>query len=180
MKPNKIEAYEFAKSRVSYDPNLGILTWLPIEGDHARAKTFNAKYAGKECKNLDNKGYIFLVVNLNGFKFNVLAHRLAWFITNGEIPDGEIDHINGIRNDNRLANLRCVSRSVNMRNARMPSNNKSGFIGVSYVKQTGKWRAKATGDGKRIHLGYFTSIDEAAAVVKEFRSANGYTDRHGA
>ena len=180
MKKSNEIAYKKLSTMVSYNRDTGDFFWLERAGADRKTIVFNKRYAGKKCISMDSKGYIFFCVKIEGKQFNILAHRLAWFIANGSIPDDEIDHLNGIRDDNRISNLRCVSRSVNMRNARMPSNNKSGFIGVSFVKQTGKWRAKATGDGKRIHLGYFTSIDEAVAVVKAFRSANDYTDRHGA
>lgn len=98
-----------------------------------------------------------------------LSHRLAWFYVYGEWPVGQIDHINGTRDDNRLCNLRVVTPQQNKQNQRKAqANNKSGFLGVTKVVK--KWRANiGIGDAK-VHLGYFSSPEKAhAAYVKAKR-----------
>ena len=93
---------------------------------------------------------------------NVLAHRLAWFLTYGEWPNSNIDHINGDPSDNRLANLRLASPSENRANSRANKNNKSGLKGVQF--RNGRWRAKITHGGCTRHLGVFDDPAQANAA----------------
>ena len=110
------------------------------------------------------------------------AHRLAWAYIHGEAP-AVIDHINGDATDNRIANLRPATLSVNNRNASMSKANTSGFNGVVYAKSKRRWKAQvAQGlNGKRttIHLGYFKTKDEAAEARISWDRANGFSERHG-
>lgn len=91
-----------------------------------------------------------------------LAHRLAWLYVHGRWPKHQIDHINGDRSDNRLENLREADNSENNRNRGVQKNNKSGFKGVGFHKQTQKWRAKIKLHGKNYHLGLFDEVEDAA------------------
>ena len=86
------------------------------------------------CVNTD--GYV--MVNIDRTRY--YAHRLIWLMRFGEWPEGEIDHIDGDRSNNRLENLRCVSKSGNMRNQKRNSRNTSGFPGVVWDKSRSKWR----------------------------------------
>ena len=112
----------------------------------------------KEICNATSDGY-------NRFKYKgakYLAHRVAWFIHYGEWPTGEIDHINGNRSDNRIANLRDVCKQSNIHNQTRPQKgNKSGFLGVMWDKQRNKWAARICLDGKRKRLGSFDTPEEA-------------------
>jgi HNH endonuclease len=93
------------------------------------------------------------------------AHRLAWLITRGSWPIDQLDHINGIRDDNRLANLREASNLLNQQNQRLPrSNNKSGYLGVSWCSSRESFEARIRSQGKRLFLGYFSVADEAHAA----------------
>lgn len=73
----------------------------------------------------------------------------------------EVDHINRIKSDNRQCNLRLVDRSQNCANRRMFKNNTSGYVGVHFYKPYSKWLAHIRVNKKRIHLGYFDSIEDA-------------------
>lgn len=126
-----------------------------------------------------NDGYVRIRISISGRSWAVKAHRLAWFMTHGELPAGDIDHINGNSLDNRAANLRDVPRSTNRRNSRMQKNNASGACGVSWSKKFGKWMAQAASAGKNKFLGYFDSVSDAAMAARKFRELNGYTNRHG-
>jgi hypothetical protein len=100
------------------------------------------------------------------------VHRLAWRLAHGKWPDGEIDHINGDKGDNRLCNLRDVDRSTNQQNAkRAQANNKSsGLLGVSFHGSRNKFRAQITYENRRHHIGYFSTAELAhAAYLKEKR-----------
>jgi hypothetical protein len=89
------------------------------------------------------------------------GHQFAWFLTHGYVPK-TIDHINGDGLDNRLCNLREVTRQQNIQNHRKPpKHNTSGFLGVSYFKAGKKFSAHINLDGKKIHLGYFDEPDVA-------------------
>lgn len=97
-----------------------------------------------------------------------LAHRLAWFYVNGEWPSNDIDHINGVRGDNRICNLREATRQENLRNGRgRPS--KSGLKGVNFRSGlTRPWYARIYPEkGRKIHLGYFLTAEEAHAAYCE-------------
>jgi len=96
-----------------------------------------------------------------------LAHRLVWLYVHGEWPRNEIDHINGVRHCNVLANLREVSSSQNKMNSSLRCDNTSGTKGVSYEARYDRWRAYITADGKRKMLGSFATLDEAIAARVE-------------
>ena len=100
-----------------------------------------------------------------------LGYRLAWLYVHGKLPDGDIDHINGKPSDDRIKNLRDVSRSVNLQNQRAArSNNSSGLLGVFFQKTMNKWTSKIQLDWKTKSLGYFDTAEEAhAAYLKAKR-----------
>lgn len=103
-----------------------------------------------------SNGYIFITIK--GKK--LLAHRLAWFLENGEFPNGFIDHINGIRTDNRISNLRVVTSSENIQNQRKPKG-RNPYLGVSAIKGTTFWQAHISANGKQKNLGRFKTPEEA-------------------
>jgi len=86
-----------------------------------------------------------------------MAHRIAWFLAYGEYPNGFLDHINGDRSDNRLANLRIASKAENGWNAKKSKANTSGFKGVYWHKKLEKWHAGICVKGKHISLGFYPS-----------------------
>jgi len=92
----------------------------------------------------------------------VPAHMLAWLIVYGEWPNGQIDHINGDRLDNRIKNLRVVTQQQNAFNRVLYKNNSSGVKGVSWSIAQQAWHAQIRVTGKRIHLGFFKSKNDAA------------------
>ena len=111
---------------------------------------------GKRAERPHSRGYLYVVIEGK----LVLAHRAAWIAVHGEIPKAMvIDHINREKIDNRIANLRAVSQSNNTANAKLSSVNTSGYRGVS--KRGSKWQAYINLDGKRKHLGYYESPEEA-------------------
>ena len=91
-----------------------------------------------------------------------LAHRLAWLYVHGEWPD-QIDHVNGIKTDNRISNLRNVCARVNMENVRGPkaNNRSSGVLGVTWWERGKKWKAQINMRGRNRHLGYTDTIEDA-------------------
>jgi len=149
---------------ISYDPETGDLTWLARDADvHPNdwgRRIFNAQRAGKPAFTSESHGYRQTTIMGGVFA----AHRVAWAIYYGEWPRGEIDHINGVRNDNRIANLRDVTRQENCRNSALYGNNTSGHVGVTWDKNLKNWRSRIKIDGKTKHLGSFDSKDDAIAA----------------
>lgn len=137
-----------------YDPNTGVFTNIK-----ARAGVRFGATAG--CLN-KGTGYWGICVNNKIYP----AHRLAWLYMHGQFPSDEIDHINRVRNDNRICNLRLATRLENMQNQTVRSTNTSGCIGVFWNKAKQKWVAQIGINYKLIHIGYFSDLDEATAARK--------------
>jgi HNH endonuclease len=114
--------------------------------------------SGAQAGSLMKAGYV--EISVCGARF--YGHRLAWLMHHGVHPSGHIDHINGNKADNRIANLRDGPRCINMQNLkRARADSKSGLLGVSWSKAAGKWTARIKIGGKYVHLGLF--LDERAA-----------------
>ena len=144
---------EIMRTLFDYDHDTGIFWW--------RVKPSRRVKAGAAAGSVSSKGYI--VIRINGMKF--MAHRLAWLHTHGAWPEHEIDHLNGNRADNRIANLRDVSRSTNAQNQTKPrKDGTSGYLGVSWNKRAERWNAKIMANGQRQHVGYFDCAKEAHAA----------------
>ena len=176
---DKYKSYEALAAQVTYDPETGVVTWNLREEIARWDKAFNAQFAGRECGSIDYHGYRIIGFRHEGKLKRLKAHRLAWLIVHGKPPDGEIDHINRNRADNRISNLRDVHRHINQRNASRRVDNTSGVTGVAWDKNSGKWLAQASIDGRPRYIGRFTCIHEASAAVKAFRAKHGFTDSHG-
>lgn len=141
------------RERLSYCPESGDFLWLKAP----RAPVELGAKAGYASGN----GYWRICFNGKGH----LAHRLAWLWMTGSWPTGTIDHIDGDRSNNRWANLRDVSNRVNSQNLRGPrSDSSSGLIGAQKWKRPDKWTSKIRVNGKRVHLGVFTTKEEAHAA----------------
>lgn len=111
---------------------------------------------------------------------DMYAHRVVWFLHYGEWPSECIDHINGVRTDNRVDNLRSVSRRVNIKNSKRRSDNTTGVTGVSYDKRRCRYVASLRVNGVDLSLGRYKTIEEAAAAVKAARKMDKeYSSRHG-
>lgn len=144
-----------------------------------RTKTtrYNAK-VGEEAGYMDARGRKYWKIGIGRFDYG--AHRVAWFLYTGEDPLGlQIDHINGIRCDNRRENLRLVTIQENNKNQRVQVNNKSGVVGVGWHKASGKWLAQISSKGKRVHLGTFSSKTDAAAARKAAEIEYAFHPNHG-
>lgn len=140
---------EILRALLTYDPETGVFTNL-TDRHHAARR-------GEEAGSLTALGYI--EIGLLGERF--LAHRLAWLHIHGKWPDGEIDHRDGVRSNNRLSNLRDVPHEHNQQNIRMPV----GAAGLPGAYRVGaRFKALIRISGKSKHLGYFDSAEEANAA----------------
>lgn len=136
------------KELLSYDEKTGALTWKIKKGGRA--------VAGQRAGGRDVYGYV--VVRLDGVLYK--AHRLVWLYSYGEWPEGNIDHINRNKSDNRLFNLRLASQSLNTHNANR-STGKSGAVGVTHDRWRDKWVARIKINYRSVFLGRFNSLAEA-------------------
>ena len=105
-----------------------------------------------------DKTHGYHIVGVNGRLYK--AHRLIWLWHHGYMPEGELDHINKIKYDNRIENLREASSMCNKRNISNPKDNKTGVKGVRI--ESGVWQARITVNRKQYHLGSHKDFDEAA------------------
>lgn len=143
-----------AHALLAFDPATGTFTWKVDRGRN--------KVKGKRAGCRGNHGY--WQINLWGNL--VLGHRLAWAMHHWEDPgDLQIDHINRIRTDNRITNLRLVDRSDNQRNCNLQKNNRSGYRGVHWNQGRRAWEAKVIVRGKRHYFGVHPTAEAAAAAI---------------
>lgn len=145
----KLLTFEKANKRVKYDPETG---------NFIRIFSRKVSDIGKQIGVSDHKGYVKISID----KVNYRAHRLAWFLMTGKWPENQIDHINGIKSDNRFCNLREATHSQNNANKSKTVKNVSGYKGICKVNS--RWRALIKVDGKKIHLGYYDTPEEAHAA----------------
>jgi hypothetical protein len=151
-----------------YDPETGIFRWRVSRG---------GKRAGSIAGSLYKSGYLRIAID--GITYR--GHRLAWLYMTGEWPKEEIDHIKGIRDDNRWGKLRDATTVENRRNVKRQKNNSSGFKGVHWHVRKKKWVARIAIEKRRLHIGMYDSKEAAYEAYKNAAKANFgefYTERH--
>lgn len=174
LMPTQAELLEL----LCYDPETGNLTWRErsrnlFANDNVFG-TWNTRYAGKPALNaLSPKGYRHGAVN----KKIYFAHRVIWVMVHGYAPR-VIDHINGMKSDNRICNLREVSSRENQMNMRRRVDNTSGVTGV-YRNRSHGWRSQININGRHLHLGVFDDLDAAIAARKDAELRFGFHENHG-
>lgn len=147
----------------------GKLYWKP-------RTNLNKRLWGKEAfHRINEAGYC--PGQIDGKK--VYAHQVVYALHSGHWPQGEVDHINRDKADNRPENLRVVSRSVNAQNKPRMSNNTSGHTGVYFNRRLQKWAAQIKFQGETRHLGTFADKADAYRVRKDAEYALGFHPNHG-
>jgi hypothetical protein len=170
MHANTLPSQAELRAIFQHAPATGQLLWNPRPDNAA----WNKVFAGKPAGCLDSKGYIR--IRTNGVVW--VAHRVIWKLVHGTDPDF-IDHINGVRHDNRIENLRSVSQTENARNTRRKRHNTSGVSGVHWVAKDQRWLASIHDKGKRINLGQFRAFEDAVAARRAGEVKYGYHPNHG-
>lgn len=140
-----------------YDEQTGQFIWRV---SHPRAP------AGAIAGAKDHYGYV--VIRLDKVLYK--AHRLAWLYMHGEWPAKNLDHINQIKSDNRICNLRAVDQSVNMHNVAARVNSTSGVAGVTWRADRKKWNARIKVGYKNFNLGLFDDMHSAVAARRAAES----------
>lgn len=148
------EEGDWFKDNFRYDPDTGYLWWT---------KRGNGRQTDRPVGTLDNHGYLRTQIKRKPFKM----HRLAWFLYHGVWPKKYIDHINGVKNDNRIENLREATQSENQGNMKIRKGGTSMYKGVSWSKRYGKWQAQIGVKYRTINLGYYDNEEEAALVYNK-------------
>lgn len=145
---------EYLHSILDYDSSTGIFTWKYREGISNRT---NGSKAGKKAGCISVQGYVVIRIDSKLYR----ANRLAWIYIYNEIPNKYIDHINGIKSDNRIQNLRVATASQNSSNSKVHKDNKSKYKGVYFDKSKDKYKARIMHNGKSMYLGLFNTAEEA-------------------
>ncbi len=153
------------QKRLTQDRLKELLSYDPLTGVFKRVISITrAGKAGDIAGGARKSGYVSISVEGKLY----LAHRLAWLYMYGHWPKQHIDHINGVTGDNRIENLRDVSRSVNMRNLKSAKkSNSCGFLGVA--KRGDKFRARISLNRKATYLGTYSTPDQANDAYLEAR-----------
>jgi hypothetical protein len=144
-----VDFNEFLK----YDPETGDITWIK---DSGRKKIKQGKVAGS----FDKEGYV--VIRFNNIQYK--SHRLAWYLHYGTWPQGDIDHINGLKNDNRIINLRDVTKSQNLLNKKCHREKTVKYY--YFNKKDNKYKVQKQINGKIKYFGYFKTEELARQFVQ--------------
>lgn len=157
------------KELVHYDPDTGVFLW--------REDKTNGIKAGDEAGGYTGRGYRTIRID----RELCFSHRLAFLYMTGELPTDGVDHINGVKDDNRWENLRHACQKVNNKNTKQRKDNKSGVTGVHWHKRDEVWTASiGVGTGGHVrHLGSFKDLDEAVATRQAAEKKFGYHTNHG-
>lgn len=159
---------EYLKSLLHYSAETGVFTWCVT-----RARS-GAAPAGACAGHVHHSGY--RVIKIDQHKYQ--AHRLAWLYTHGEFPPHDIDHINGLRGDNRIVNLRPATRMQNSMNRDKNKNNTVGYKCVIFRR--GAYEASTSIGGRRKHVGSFKTIENAVTAQRLAEAIHwGEFARHG-
>jgi hypothetical protein len=163
-KPTK-EYEDYIRENLRYDPETGHLWWIKPSGRRQLDKPVG-------CIN-KTRGYVCFTLGLTDGQVYCTVHRIAWFLYYGCWPKELLDHLNGIKTDNRIENLREASQQQNLRNQKSRTGS-SKYKGVSWSKQSQKWRVDFRYNEKANCFGFYTSEEEAAlAYDKAARELHG-------
>lgn len=149
---------EELKEHLHYDPETGVFTWLK--------PTSNRVKKGSIARNKDKAGYRIISIKCQQYK----AHRLAWLYVYGEFPAGILDHINRVKSDNRISNLREASKAENAVNTGIRKNNTTGYTGVRRNMGCRTFSAYVCLNYKNIYLGSFATAEEASLAYQKATS----------
>ena len=153
------------KRLLSYCEQTGQFRWRVRTGYRVRP--------GMIAGSLTQTGYIRIGVNRQEYG----GHRLAFLYMTGSLPAEEIDHINGVRSDNRWVNLRAVSHAENAKNLCIQKRNATGIVGVRWNKN--RWEATIIFNGEYKHLGTFLDKNDAINARKAASEQYGFHPNHG-
>ena len=147
-------------TKVSAERLRELFQYEPDTGAFVRRVECGGQMPGARIEGPPRRANGYARISIDGVR--CLAHRLAWLYVYGAHAAGEIDHVNRVRWDNRIANLRVVTHVENSRNREVRHVGASGVTGVSLRR--GRWRARIVHERRWIELGSFATQAEAAAA----------------
>ena len=145
------------KEVLFYDETTGQFTWIKPSSRSVKV--------GDVAGHINKSGYVRLCVNDHRY----LAHRLAWLYVHGSFPATQLDHINGVKSDNRIQNLRLATAKQNAENRKLMVTNTTGHRGVYWVEKVKKWKVEVMHNSITHYLGMFDSLNQAVEVAKRGR-----------
>jgi len=160
MRQVKEITVEVLREHLSYCKETGEFIWIKKTTPKSKG------YVGEKAASKSTSGYLTTCL----FGKSMYLHRIAWAMYYGEFPDSIIDHINRDRHDNRICNLRKVTYFENGQNRCVSSKNKSGIKGVYWCDGVNKWASQITCNKKKMALGYFSNIEDAATAYEKAAS----------
>lgn len=169
LRPRLADVYEAPQLGVKVTPEL-LKTFFSYDGRNFRVLkplgVGTVDSIGKLAGTFDKDGYRKICIGGTQYR----EHQLVYLYVHGQMePDGcGLDHVDGVKDNNSINNLRLCSKKENQRNRGIPANNTSGYKGVVYLKDRSKYRAQVCEDGKFRTLGYFTTPEEASDAYQAF------------
>lgn len=133
---------------LDYNKETGLFIWKENRGRKAKS--------GDKAGSKDTHGYVQICIDGTMY----LAHRLAWFYVNKEWPSLRMDHINNVRDDNRILNLRLATSGQNSCNSSLRKDNVYGLKGIRW-RPSGRWQARIRANKVLITIGTYDSPEEA-------------------
>jgi hypothetical protein len=171
---------EYLRECLDVDYETGTLYWKVRPESHFSSergmKIFNTRFSGKPAGTKNScYGYYSVLFRTR----RVQSHIIIFAMKNCRYPEGQLDHINGVRDDNRLQNLREVDNSENHRNMKLFRTSTSGCPGVSWDKKNKKWKVQIRTKEKWIHLGRYQKIEDAICARISANRDYGFHENHG-
>lgn len=153
MKAKELPPLETLREWLRYDPETGNLLW----------KRTNQGTRGEVAGDSKPNGAGYITINTKAFGGRYQAHRICWALHHQKLPEvyQVIDHINGVKHDNRAVNLRLVTQSANCNNRALRSDNKSGHRGVSWCNTWRRWMVWINVNKVRLYVGRFERLEDA-------------------
>lgn len=149
---------DILRSFLRYDADSGNFFWIEKPSPRVRP--------GLKAGYVNGHGYV--MIGLHGKRYG--AHRIAWAMSYGNFPDPNlfVDHVNGVKSDNSLKNLRILTNTENQQNRHKPNiRSKTGVTGVQWRPLYGHYQVRIMLNGKRIDLGCYKTLEEAIQARHE-------------
>ena len=155
----------FLRDCFTVDFATGALTWRKRPRQHfpsdQRWKWWNAKFAGTPAGTLNDEGCFVIAATIGGRRRSLRRRCIVWAMAHDAWPREELDQIDGARTNDRLVNLREATRAESRQKAGPRRNNTSGYRGVTWHRNSRRWRAAIAVDRRSRHLGLFTTPEVA-------------------
>lgn len=159
------QSQNLSRSKVTQEQLRELFTLDPDEGVFRYRVNRVRSKAGSVAGSIHHKGWRSIMINQRRYQ----EHHLVWLYVHGEWPVHEIDHVNGVRDDNRLSNLREADAFQQVMNCARPRTNTSGVKNVHFDRLSCKFKVYVKCRGKRVFVGSFPTLHEASEAATNAR-----------